>query len=158
MATSKPPLSQLWANLAAKLDQPPSNTCYGIALAMRKCGNAVMLIFTWLAVEIGPDESAGDEDVPAGLYGRFHCPGPFATRQLILDYIIHTWLPQSNLILAHPFVLEHYQNCPDDRKPITLGDVCASSERIITKSTGSCPTQPYPTQVRYGLKSTQTML
>jgi hypothetical protein len=50
--------------------------------------------------------------VDGGMYGRFQPSTPFATRQLLLDYIIHTWLPQSGLMLAHPFILERHTNIP----------------------------------------------
>lgn len=55
--------------------------------------------------------------VEGGMYGRFQTTPPFATRQLLLDYIIHTWLPQSGLMLAHPFILERHKSPPHFGEP-----------------------------------------
>ena len=109
-------MSQLWANLAAKLHQPPPHACYGLRWLSESAMQSSH--FYMAAVETGPDDSLVMKTVPAGLYGRFHCPGPFAARQLMFDYIIHTWLPQSSLMLAHPFILEHYQKSPNSDNPL----------------------------------------
>lgn len=107
-------LSQLWANLSAKLSHPPDN-CYGIHWL---CESAAQSAHFYMAgAEIEPTESLVMKAVPAGLYGRFQHTAPFATRQLLLDYIIHTWLPHSNLMLAHPFILEQHKNFPDFTQP-----------------------------------------
>ncbi len=107
--------SQLWTNLVAKLNQPPPNTCCGIKWL---CENAVRSAHFYMAgAEIEPTESLVMKIVPAGMYGRFQSPSLYATRQLALDYIIHTWLPQSNLTLSHPFIVERHDNFPDFANP-----------------------------------------
>jgi AraC family transcriptional regulator len=105
--------AQLWANLAGKLDerQPSPDGCFGLRwLPENKLSSAH---FYLAGVKNEPGDLLVMKTIPTGVYGRFQSPGPFPTRQLLLDYIIHTWLPQSRLILAHPFVLEHYQTRPD---------------------------------------------
>lgn len=107
--------SQLWANLAAKIGQPPPNTCCGLRWLPEDTVRPAH--FYMAGVEIEPDYLLVMKTVPAGAYGRFQSPNLYATRQLTLDYIIHTWLPQSNLTLSHPFIVEQHNNFPDFTNP-----------------------------------------
>lgn len=109
--------AQLWANLAGKLDerQPSQDAYFGLRwLPENKLAPAH---FYMAGIKNEPGDLLVMKTIPAGMYGRFQSPGPFPTRQLLLDYIIHTWLPQSGLILAHPFVLERYQTLPNFAAP-----------------------------------------
>ncbi|MCA9976357.1 MAG: AraC family transcriptional regulator [Anaerolineales bacterium] len=108
-------LSQLWAKLAAKLNSPPPKMGYGLRWLSE---NTILSAHFYMAgVETGPDDTLVMKTVPAGLYGRFQSTTSPSDRQHLLDYIIHTWLPQSNLMLTHPFILEHYQICPARENP-----------------------------------------
>jgi AraC family transcriptional regulator len=108
-------IAQLWAKLATKLNQRPSNMGYGIHWLCEDSAQSAH--FYMVGLEIEPNESLVMKTVPGGVYGRFQSPDPFSTRQLLLDYIIHTWLPQSNLTLSHPFIVEHHNNFPDFANP-----------------------------------------
>ena len=62
------------------------------------------------------------QTIPAGTYVRFTHKGPAAALALTLDYIYHTWLPKSDLRLAHPLEVEHFGRVvtPDSEREIFI--------------------------------------
>ena len=73
--------------------------------------------FYMAAIEIAgvktqtPDMMSSDlvtKTIPASTFARFVHKGPWAKRQLTLDYIYQTWLPKSGQHLSNPLEIEYY--------------------------------------------------
>ncbi len=119
-ANDQADIANLWAALASTLHQAQSlehedfTGLQWLAENNRSSNN-----FYLAGIQSQPKNTAAlvMKEIPEGMYGRFRCPGPFQTRQLMIDYILHTWLPQSSFELAHPFLLEDFAHLPVGAAP-----------------------------------------
>lgn len=113
-------IAQLWATLAGTLNQAESSENEGfIGLQWLAKNDTPSAYFYMAGIQSPPVNMAAlvMKEIPEGMYGRFRCPGPFPTRQLMIDYILHTWLPQANYELAHPFLIEQFEHLPVGAAP-----------------------------------------
>ena len=109
-------MSQLWANLAAKLHQPPPHACYGLRWLSE---SAMQSSHFYMAVRPFP--------LPRSLrhpstHVRLHYP-----------YLAAPIKPDP----GPPFCIGTLSKMPHYGEPFTLGYICAGSERIITYRSGS---------------------
>ena len=93
-----------------------SGSCYGIACYPEKWEARG---YTYMAA-VAVDDTACLEPgwvtmtVPAAQYARFIHKGRAQDLYLTLDYVWHTWLPKTEVRLAHPLIIELYDRGFDD--------------------------------------------
>ena len=107
-------IPHLWEILTRELSRAESASelreYYGIAWYPRGWERDGFFYMT--AVETrsldGPHPTLVVKVIPSLTYARFVHKGPRRDLELTLDYIYHTWLPQSDMRLSHPLEIEYY--------------------------------------------------
>lgn len=109
-------ISELWE----LLDRGPSLTepqdRYGIAYYPGGWSEHGFWYLAGMAIQSSDalDPAWVIKNIPARKYARFIHKGSRQEWPLTLDYVFHTWLPQSDYRLASPLVIEHYdRDCKD---------------------------------------------
>jgi AraC family transcriptional regulator len=106
-------IAQLWRLLKQELERnealSPENYC---GVIWYPAGGEQNGFFYMAAVETKTPGMVSPglvtKIVPASTYARFIHKGPWATRQLTLDYIYQTWLPKSGQRLSSSLEIEYY--------------------------------------------------
>jgi AraC family transcriptional regulator len=103
-------IPELWELLAPGLNSTGPKDRYGVAYYPDDWPERGFWYMAGIAVHPSDtlDTAWVIKDIPALKYARFIHKGSRQELQLTLDYIFHTWLPQSGHHLVSPLMIEHY--------------------------------------------------
>ncbi len=106
-------IADLWGWLRRELASDPGKgprNYYGITYYAENWDECGLLYMATVEMQdhATPGMALATKTIPAQQYARFIHKGPAPDLALTLDYVYHTWLPQSGRNASYSWVLEHY--------------------------------------------------